>query len=381
MTARSARAIGLSALARAFADIVLYAYLPVHLYAVLGEQRFAVISLILAVPNLARFAAAGLWGAALDRTGRTRPFLLLGMAAYTLSLAALSAMRDPALTVLTVCALAVPASAYNPSARGYLTRWPGDGGRALAGWLRAETAGWLAGGLAMAFAAGRHPAALPVTGAVLALSALVALCTVPEPPRGPAGRPTGPRGGLAGLDPLVWRTAGYVGMAVMLAEAVFAVFGIYLTQFLGGPEWLYGAAITGSTVTALLIYGPLTRAASAGRAPVLLLAAAAGYVVSFALALARSPWVVAASFTLPMFAAVRVGATWLAAAGSDEGSRGRAMGAIESAEAVAAALGSLGGGLLADAAGARAVIGTALGLSLVLLPLAAAVGRRAAGAA
>lgn len=370
MSPRQAAAIQFSAFARAFGDIVLFAYLPLYLYAVVGEQRFTVISLILAVPNLLRFLGARIWGAAVDRTGRSRLFLLVGMGAYVLAMGAILAAREPALAVLMICALAVPGSAYNPTARSYLTRWPDHDGRTLGGWLRAETAGWLAGGLAMSAFAGSHPAALPITAASLAAGSLAALSTLPEPPdRRPGPHPT-PAAPGSKIHPLVRHAALFVGLTALAAEAVFAVFGIYLTEILRGPAWLYGAAITGSTVAGLLLYGPVTRAASSGRAATVLAGAAAGYTLSFGLALVPNPWVVAVAFVLPMFAAVRAATTCLAAAASTEDDRGRAMGLIESSEALAVAMGSLGGGLLADALGVRAVIAAALALSLVLLPVA-----------
>lgn len=268
---RAARALALSAFVRACADVVLYAHLPLHVYAVLGERRLWFVSLILAVPNLVRVPAAALWGAAVDRSGRVPSSLLLGMAAYAAALAFLAFSRSAAWTAGTVCALAAPASAYTPTARTYLMRGPNGRQATLAGWLRGGTAGWVAGRAAMTLLAGRAPGtALPALAAALAVVALAGLWRgVPDPPPpAPPGRGAEmAAGGPAPCWALVRWTAAYVGLATLLAEGVFAVLGVYLTQVLGAPPALYGAALTGTTLLALWAYGPLGRLAAGGRAP------------------------------------------------------------------------------------------------------------------
>lgn len=374
---RAVRALALSAGARAFADIALYAYLPLHAYAALGERRLWLIGLILAVPHLARVPAAPLWGRLLDRRGRFRTLLVGGLLAYAAALVAVAALRDAAAILAAVCALALPASAYTPAARAYLVRWGEAGHAALARWLRAESAGWLAGSAALTLLAGARAPVLPTLVAALALLAAAAVARqVPEPPaagvRGPAATDD-----LPPAWGLVRGTVAYVALAGLLAEGVFAVLGIYLTQALGAPPALYGAAITGSTLLGLWAYGPLGRVAAGGGAPRLLVAAALGYAASFALLLVPHPWVAAAGYVPPMYAAVRVGATVLAAAGAGPGARGRAMGLLDAAEALGAGLGGLLGGLAADRWGLRAPIAAACAGSALLLAAAAVVARHA----
>ena len=376
----AARALQLSAFARAFAEVVLFAYFPLHVYVVLGEQRMTLLSLILAVPSLVRFATAGLWGMAVDRTGRYRPFLVLGLVAYALSLSLLNFIRHPLWAIATVCILAAPASAYTPTARGYLTLWPASAPQALGAWLRSESAGWLVGGLTMSLVAGGHGQALPLLAAVLVAASLVPVALFLAEPR--AGAAAAAPGAVSPappaaptLSPVVGRVALFVGLASAGAEAVFAVFGIYLTQILHGPVWLYGAALTGSTVTGLVAYGPATRLASAGKASLLLRLAAAGYLTYYSLLLIPNPWVAAVAFTLPMYPLVRTAATLLVAGGSSKAARGRAMGFLDAVEGLAVAAGSFLGGVVADLFSIPTVLAVGIVLAAVLIPVAARVAR------
>ncbi|MBX6376942.1 MAG: hypothetical protein IRY95_00155, partial [Clostridia bacterium] len=102
-----------SALLRASADVALFAYLPVHLHADLGERRLLVIALAPALAHALRSLGAPLWGTLADGAGRQRPFLAAGLLGYGAALAALSVVGSPRLAVLAVAAAAVPASALN----------------------------------------------------------------------------------------------------------------------------------------------------------------------------------------------------------------------------------------------------------------------------
>src|SRR5690606_41903799 len=61
--------------ARTTCETVVFAYLPIALYQQTGASGLVMIALMTAIPAVVRFFAAQLWGTAIDRRGRQKPFL------------------------------------------------------------------------------------------------------------------------------------------------------------------------------------------------------------------------------------------------------------------------------------------------------------------
>ncbi|MBE3590761.1 MAG: hypothetical protein IMW98_08070 [Firmicutes bacterium] len=381
-------ALKLAVLIRAAGDVLLYAYLPIYLYAHLGEERLWVIGLLPAVPGAARFVAAPFWGRQADRLARQRPFLVGGLAAYAALMLLLPRVTASLQAVALVAAASAFTCAFNPVARVWWTlRAPGRAVLDLAGWYRAEAAGFLGGSALLGWAAGSGAAALAAwmwsMGALFAAAAVWVAWAVPDAPRregwGGGGSGGGPRGSsragsrIAGRGPAPspMRAAapvlGFVLLASLTWEAVAATYGVYVTQELGVPAPLYGLTIGASTAVNLWAYGPLAAAAERRGGGPLFLWSALGYAAMYLLMATRSPWAASLAYLVPMSAVLRTATNAWLAARVPEGARGRASGLLDAAEACAAMLGAFLGGVAAHRLGLAFVPRAALAGSLPLL--------------
>src|SRR5690606_12454457 len=109
----------LSALVRASADVMLYAYLPVYVHLHLREERVWLISLLLAAPATIRLVTAPRWGKRADETGRHKPFVIIGLLAYAGLVNVLPRLDDPLVVIVVVSVFTFFSSALNPVARAW----------------------------------------------------------------------------------------------------------------------------------------------------------------------------------------------------------------------------------------------------------------------
>ncbi|MEW6049312.1 MAG: MFS transporter [Bacillota bacterium] len=389
-----------ASLSRTFAELIIFGYIPLHLYTG-GERRILQLALITAVPALVRFAAANVWGAVADVTGRLKLTLLVGLLGYGAAAVGLLFASTGVHAMIVVSMAAALFASLSPAGKALVSLRPGPAGtpgRALAWWLQLESWGWMLGSLAVAIRErlGASPGSLLVAAAGLALlQALWVAWRVPELLRRPAREEPAPAGErtlrAAGVSQAIagrfaelrdeWRRLygdrvlallfGVFGLAVLAGEASFTVFGFYVVGTLGGTESLYGATLTLATALGLVAYAWLTansRRASPGN---LMLTAGAPYIAMYVLmAAAPNALVAAVAFALPLYALIRAGATWAAESLTHASERGGGMGALDGMEAFSLALGAVMAGSVGDQLGLRAVYATCAGVALLLSLLA-----------
>lgn len=359
----------MSALVRAGADVVLYAYLPLHLFETVGVGQVGVISLFLAVPAGIRLIAAPVWGRLAGRSGRYTPLILMGLTAYTILLQLMPRVQGVEEGLLLIALSACFTSAFNPVARARLTLGEGERGVVrLAVWHQWESAGYFISGIAFGFLLSDDAPTLKQTTAILVVlflgCILLVLARLPRQglrlgstPRAERRLPMG-KGVPAGailflfLSSLIW-------------EAVAGTFGLFFTQSLQGTVSAYGATLSGATLIALIAYRPLAHVSRHYDAPFLFTVAAVGYTLMYAMMWSRSPWIAAAAYLMPLNTLVRTGMNALLTEGLAESERGAGMGLMEAVESGAALIGSLLGGLSADWYGLSTVPKIATLLSLL----------------
>lgn len=389
-----------SSLTRTFTELIIFGYVPLHLYGE-GERRILALALITAVPALVRFVAANAWGALADVTGRYKVILVTGLAGYAAASVGLLFVRTGTQAMAVVTGGAVLFLALSPAGKSLVSLRPGETYRALAWWLQLESWGWLLGSFVVGV---RADLGLPASGLLMGVAALAlaqalwVAVAVDDPPR---ERGLSPWQATAGGSRWLWQRASEIaddcrrlyrhgalamvfaifGLAVLAGEASFVVFGFYVTGPLGGTERLYGFTTGLATALGLGVYA-LADAKRRRLAPDrLLLAGATGYVVlDAAMATARHPLVAAVAYGLPVYAVVRIGATWAAGSLTGRRERGGGMGGLDGAEALATALAGVVAGIVGDSWGLRAVYWTCVVVALVLTGLAWRLSGRLRGA-
>lgn len=370
---------------RTTCEALVFAYLPIALYRQTGDQGLLMISLIFAIPAVVRFFAAHGWGLAIDRAARQKPFVLAGVAAYPVLLAALAAGPPVPAVVALVALAAAFYSAVSPAARTMATladeAYGGKGAshRILSRLLKFESTGWVIGGMvpgALLDYTGLAMADLLAGASVLAALAWAAgwlwLRDVPAV-REAAGRP----GAGARPAPLrrrpeafanawesllaLYRRPEFSGLLVTLfftffaREAFFTTYGIYLTE-LGGSTTLYGASISIATVLGILLYDTAALAARRFGSVRLVRVTSAVYVAGYLITVVwPRPWALVAYFSLPLFAFLTMAATLAVSQMSAACERGRGLGILEATDLLAVALGSVSAGAVATRFGLRSV--------------------------
>lgn len=355
------RAIYFGATLKAVSQMIVFAYLPVYAYLTFGERRFLLVTLFLALPAVATFLGAHLWGPLIDRSGRIKPFLLSGLLASGAVLAALAEVEAfwPALFLATGASAFMPA--FSTAARTHVTLLSVvERGRAVAALLRFEAWGWLLGGFVTSLALGgsAERAGLYLWGlALLFVPFLVdGLLHLPVRERLPA-RSADSHVSLAGefraavrlyRRPVLRRVLLAAALAMIAGETFFAIFGIYLTE-LGGPPFVYGLTLSASTAAGIALYGWAGRLTDRHGSLPVVSGASLGYAATFTLVALVPLWpVLAATFLVPLFAFFRTGATVATSDLSAEEERGSGLGLLDAAESLSTTVGSLTAGLLAD---------------------------------
>ena len=391
----------LAAAAEGVAGVAVYAYGPVFMRQALGEPRLVVVTLALALASLATFLLAGRWGRWGDRTGRPERLVAAGLGGAALALAALPTARSSALFAGLMVTTTAFLAAVVPLSVAWLTlRHPDRPGEAAAVLYRARSVGWAAGSFGSGWLA-EHGGVAGIQAsfllsAVLALLAAVAVvATVGRTTAGatmaggvprvsapggtphPGGEAQGERGGFdaeadrAGFPvtvpaPLpggasgvpIWRYPAVVAIAAAVLctaagnEAFFAVFGAYLTEFLHGSNGQVGWALGLASVLGIIIMAPVGRLADRWGPERVFTAGMAGYVVMYGLiASLRTPLATVVAFALPLYPLTATGATGVISRTIPPARRGEGVGIYEGSAALAASLGSVAGGLVADLAG------------------------------
>lgn len=380
----------LSGTARTTCETVVFAYLPIALYQQTGSEGLLMISLMTAIPAVVRFFASQAWGSAIDRAGRQKPFLLTGLSAYCVLLAILAVNTRPSLVVPLIAGGAILYSAFSPAARTIATlidekaaATPGRGGTTLPTYLKAESVGWLLGGIASGFLLDYFPVTIKhlLVGASLTAGLAVAAASLwlpdvavgarPTPqaddstPDAPSGKESGGRRALANM----WQSLStlysrpeFAGLLFILfftffaREAFFTIYGIYLTQSLQGGTTIYGVSLGVATLLGIFLYDTASKIAKRRGSVRLVRATAVVYVLGYAITVAfPRPWVLAAYFSLPLFPFLTMAAAMAVTQMSAASERGRGLGILEATDLLAIAFGSVSAGAIATRWGLEAV--------------------------
>ena len=370
---------------RTTCETVVFAYLPIALYRMTGQEGLTLISLMTAVPAVVRFFAAQGWGIAIDRAGRQKPFIVMGIGTQALLLASLSATRSVPAIVLVISGAALFSSALSPAARTTATladeahsqtKAPAIG--ILPKLLKLESVGWLIGGMAPGFlldhAGLKMEHLLLGASAVAAATAALGLLKLQDAPltREAADgarqdKHPSPRRWLEALRSVgegllvLYRRPEFAGLLLTLfftffaREAFFTTYGIYFTE-LGGSTTLYGASISIATFLGILLYDAAAHMTRRWGSVRLVRVTGAVYVLGYVITVAwPSPWGLFAFFSLPLFPFLTMAAASAVMQMSAARERGRGLGILEATDLLAVALGSVCAGSVAARFGLAAV--------------------------
>lgn len=326
---------------RAFGQMLIVGFVPLQL-ARAGDHHYITLGMIYGLPFLMQFLAAPLWGRLVDRLGSAGPLAAVGLLGYAAMEGGAALAGNPAGILAALALGGAIGAALSPAARWHALRAADGEHRPLALALRGEAAGWLAGALL--------PAAFAAVGLdIFRLLGVAAVATALAAPLfwrtpAPIGRHRPARGsardgGRRGLSLGFWLLLAGVFLQFMIGETFYSFYGVYLTQYLAGPLWLYSATLAATTALGFLFYGLAARATHRIGAALLLLATSAVYLLSFSL-LAAQPriWTAALVFSVPAFSFLRTAGT-IGLAQAASGQNGVAMGFLDAAEGLAATVG------------------------------------------
>ncbi|PZN13355.1 MAG: MFS transporter [Bacillota bacterium] len=382
----------MAAVAEGVAGVAVYAYAPLYLRQALGEPRLTVVTLSLALASLAIFVMAGRWGRWGDRTGRPGRLIAIGLAGAAATLSALPAARSSTAFITLLVTTTAFLAGVIPLGVAWLTLvYPDRPGEAASLLYRARSAGWAVGSFGSGWLAERWGVAGMIAtfwlaAALAVLAACVVRLAMPRPSRlgpgaaapvaatGTASAPeasaeaTGEErsragGALSGNgrgrgDRAIWRYPAVLAIAATVLitiagnEAFFAVVGVYFTEYLGGSRGQVGLTLGIASILGILVLAPAGRLADRWGPERVFTLGVGGYALMYALiVLARHPLATMAAFSLPFYPFVAAGATGVLSRSTPPARRGEAVGMYEGSAALAASLGSLLGGVVADLAG------------------------------
>lgn len=344
----------------------IYGYGPLYMREVLGQSSLSVAALTIGLASFVGFIMAGVWGRLGDRTGNTTSLIAVGLAVAAGSLFLLPAVENAGVFVLLTVLVAGGMAACAPLGVAWLTlREPNAPGVAAARFYRSRTIGWAIGsygtgyivqmlevqGLSIAF----RIAALGALGVALWLTTLSMSVhrRAVQAPSGAGSEIAEPE--LPAHSDAAWRQPLVlaVAIAVLLGfggnEAFFALMGPYFTEYLHGSAAWVGFAVGTASLVGVLVIGLVGRLADKRGPGIAFAVGSFGYTVIFGLmSVLRYPLPTIILFAVPLYPFVATGVTGLMVRYLPAQQRGEAIGIYEGSAALAAALGSVLGGALAD---------------------------------
>jgi predicted MFS family arabinose efflux permease len=354
---------------------LLYSYGPLYLWQVLAAPSLTQAALSVGLASFAAFVMAGVWGRWGDRFGRTALMISIGMGLSAGSLLALSLVRNVnlflVLAVLTVAGIAASA----PLGVAWLTlKAPDHPGVAAARYYRARTLGWTLGSYAASYVIQRtNMQGLTLIFQVSACMCLfvtillLAMATRQESRQPTSRLATKQRwvesnitdASTSSVAPTaVWRRPFVLAIiaSVVLSyggnEAFMALMGPYLTDYLQGSAVWVGYAVGTASFLGIFVIGFIGRLADRRGPGTVFALGTYGYTLLFLLmTLFRYPSITLILFTIPLYPTISTGVTGMMVRYIPVTQRGEAIGVYEGAASLATSLGSMAGGVVADAFG------------------------------
>ncbi|MGE5174859.1 MAG: MFS transporter [Hyphomicrobiales bacterium] len=361
-------------------------FLPLYIRGSLGETRYVMVGLLIAVPSIGVVIASNFWGGLSDVTGRLKPMILVGLLGYAAALAGIPPLRESmaVLAFIGVCSLGYGTLAPSLKATVTLAR-PDRKEHGIAYVIMAQSIGWLAGSWSAGsvlengdMAAGLHHVMWSVAAlfVVVFVVILFALRDQRRPPA-PARERVGPiEGVLADLEALYEnpRLLGLCVLTFFFVAANYVVWGfftVFLTEHIGAGMRVVRNTLAISSVAGIAFMpfvGPLVR--RYGGRPLLAVGVSLYLVMYVGMGLVKDPTLLAFLFAMPLYGLVNVSANTLATEYALTTQRGGGLGVLNGTYAIASVAGPIVGGLLADRVGIAVIPWTGLGFMLIATPIA-----------
>ena len=360
-------------------------FLPLYVRRALSEPHFVTIGAVVAVPAFGMMLASNFWGGLSDVSGRLKPFILVGMCGYAAALVGLPFFHRGAGLLVFVGVTSLFYGTLAPSLKTYVTlARPDRREHALAYLLMCQSAGWLIASLGgsrlldWSLGAGLKISVWTCTALLTAHVAIVTsrlhdLRRKAAPVQAARGLIAGVISDLASLyeNP---RLLALCVLAFFLFSGNFiawAFFSVYFTEHLRASISTLGLALGFSAVIGVISYlyiGPLVRRFG-GR--MMLAVGVTLYLAMYVgMALVPHPMAVAVLWALPLYSMVHVSANTLASEYSSAEQRGGGLGVLNGTYALAAIVGPLTGGAIADRAGLGSIPWSAFGFLSVAAVIA-----------
>lgn len=369
-------------------------YLPLYVRGTMAHTTYLTVGVILAIPALGTFLASNFWGGLSDVSGRLKPFILVGLAGYTLALAGYPLLHSSAGIFLWAGAASLLYGTLAPSLKTYVTlAQPARREHALAYLLMCQSIGWFSGSLggSRLMEHGIGPGfrlTLALAAALIgALTLLVAFLLGDQRREPVARRSIGWLEGVAQDLASLYENPKLLALCVMIFFLVagnyitWGFFSVFFIEHLHASMHTLGIALGASAMLGILLMpavGPLVRRFGGHR---MLAAGTTLYLVMYlGMAVAKNPVAIAALFALPLYGTINVSANVLAAQYSGQAQRGGGLGVLNGTYALATIVGPLVGGWLADRSGLAVIPWSSLAFALVaaLMAWRAAFSREAA---
>lgn len=361
-------------------------FLPLYIRGSLGETRYVMVGLLIAIPSIGVVIASNFWGGLSDVTGRLKPMILIGLLGYAAALASIPPLRESTavLVAIGLCSLFYGTLAPSLKAAVTLAR-PDRKEHGIAYVIMAQSVGWLTGswsaGSVLAngrLAAGIH---LVMWSAALLFAAHFVVVLVGQKdqrrPPAPVRERTNPiEGVLADLEalyenPRLFRLCVLTFFFVAANYVIWGFFTVYLTEHVGAGMRVVRNTLAISSVAGIAFMpfvGPLVRRYG-GR--LLLAIGVTLYLVMYAgMGITKDPIALAFLFAMPLYGLVNVSANALATEYALATQRGGGLGVLNGTYAIASVAGPIVGGLLADRIGIGVIPWTGLAFMLVATPIA-----------
>src|SRR5690349_22139566 len=178
-------------------------YLPLYVRGTMSHTTYMTVGVILAIPALGTFLASNFWGGLSDVSGRLKPFILVGLAGYTMALAGYPLLHSSGAIFLWAGGASLFYGTLAPTLKTYVTlARPGRREHTLAYLLMCQSIGWFTGSLggSRLLEGGIGPGfrlALVVAAALMGAQTILVLLLLRDQPREPVARRS--RGWLQGV--------------------------------------------------------------------------------------------------------------------------------------------------------------------------------------